>query len=125
MRYLDTNILVRLITGDDRRAAEAALKMVDAADRASLFVHDCVLTEICFVLEFGPYKMKRVEIVKGIRLILDAPQTTYDDRTPKALDIFEKHRKLDFTDCLLIVHADGDKVETFDKEIIKFQKSND
>jgi predicted nucleic-acid-binding protein len=119
MIFVDTNILVRIITGDDRILAQKALEMIDTFGKDDMYVDETVLSELCFVLEFQDYKMKRLDIYNAIMDVLDSPQFTNSVNTYSALEIYKNNSKLDFTDCLILVKSKK-SVLTFDKDILKF-----
>ncbi len=81
MRAVDTNVLVRLVTGDDPKQASAAEKFVSGG----AWVSHLVLAETIWVL------------------------TTVYDRDPPALaqtvDFLLKHRDLTIQDAEVVVHA--------------------
>lgn len=122
MKYVDTNILVRIITGDDRVLMVRAIDMIESHGKDDLFVDESVISELCFVLEFHIYRMKRADIHDAIIDILESPQFVCSKHTIPALILYKKHPKLDFTDCLLLIKSEND-VATFDKEILKLIKA--
>ncbi len=121
MKYLDTNILVRLITGDDHVLRQKAVELIESAGKEELFIDNTVLVELCFVLEFQVYKMMRDDICGAIRDVMTLSQITYDPSLTKIIDLYGQYQKLDFTDCALLVLSQSNVV-TFDKDILTLQK---
>jgi predicted nucleic-acid-binding protein len=122
MVYLDTNILVRLATFDDPAAAKDVATYIAEKPKDSLVVSEGVVVEVCFVLEFHEYKMKRADICGFLREVFSLSQVVADPKIERALALYGTHRKLDFLDCLLVV-ASGGSVYSLDKELMKLCKS--
>jgi predicted nucleic-acid-binding protein len=121
MRYVDTNILVRVITGDNHQLATQALQEIEHSERNSLFIHDAVLVELCFVLEFHDYAMARHDIADAITILADSSQITVAPHSLQAIDRYRQHVKLDYADCLLWVLGDGD-VMTYGDRLSRVMK---
>lgn len=123
--YIDTNILLRVITGDVPELTKRAYGVIHAQEAGSIIVLEAAVVEICFVLEFHePYKMTHRQIADRLLAVIGTEQFKYDDTLVETLRIFAKHPKLDFVDCLLAVKAKGRKknVLTFDTELQKVLK---
>ena len=119
MKYLDTNLLVRIITGDNQALAEQAISTIERGGQGEFCVIDAILVELCFILEFHSYRMTRSDIAAAIETLLAAPQITVSDTTKKALAIYRDHLKLDYADCLLFALGGKHGVVTFDKDLQK------
>lgn len=119
MKYIDTNVLVRIITGDDQVLANKAIAEIERGGKEDFCIIDAVLVELCFILEFHTYAMARVDIVKAIEGLIAAPQITVSDQTSRALELYGKHPKLDYADCLLFVLGGKHGVLTFDTDLQK------
>ena len=119
MTYIDTNILVRIITGDDPALADRGFKLLANLGKKSVKISEGVLTELCFVLEFHDYRMQRGDICQALRTIFGFSQIVHDEITERVIDHFEQHSELDFVDCLLLERARQDEVITFDKSLQK------
>lgn len=119
MKYIDSNVLIRIITGDNPKAAHLALQTIEAAAQGEYIVDTTVLVEVCFVLEFHDYKMQRKDIADALLALASATQVSMSKQAVNALTLYKKHTKLDFTDCLLFVLGGKDGVYTFDKEFSK------
>lgn len=119
MRYVDTNILVRVITGDNRALAEEAIIAIESSAQNEICIVDAILVELCFVLEFHDYAMSREDIAGAIRSLIATPQIFVSDSTLTALSLYEKHPKLDYADCLLFALGGRDGIITYDKDLQK------
>lgn len=117
MKYLDTNILVRVITGDDQALAEKAIAIIEGGSQGEFSIIDAVLVELCFILEFYTYRMKRNDIAAALEALIATPQITVSDKTKAALTFYRKYPKLDYTDCLLFVLGGKHGIVTFDKDL--------
>ena len=119
MKYIDTTVLMRVITGDDKALAEQAIAQIQSGGQNEFSILDAVLVELCFVLEFHDYKMSRTDIAEAIEALIAIPQISVTDKTINALRLYKKHPKLDYTDCLLFQIGGKNGVLTFDNELRK------
>lgn len=122
MKYIDTNILIRLITNDVPELTRQAIAMLENSKLGEIMLLDAVITEACFVLEFNPsYQLSRPVIYDGLYAILDEGKLCTDKHTHDALDLYVAHPRLDYVDCLLLVGAGGKQANllTFDKTVLK------
>ena len=121
MTYLDSNIIIRIITGDTPELAEELLATIEQSKKNEFYISATVLVEVCFVLEFHDYAMLRADIYKAINTLISAPQLNISEDAAYALNIYKKFPKLDFTDCYLLALAkqNNAKVLTLDKDLQK------
>lgn len=107
MIALDTNVLVRLVTGDDEAQSLRAKAVFDAHDNTdgALFVADIVLVELCWTLERG-YRLDRSDIAATVRALLDNATVKLEspEATRAALSSFENGSS-GFPDCLIVAKA--------------------
>ena len=120
MIAVDTNVLLRLLVGDDASQAAKARRLFDRADakQKSIWVSDTVLVELVWTLARA-YSRDRTDIVKALRslsshatVVLESAAAVRD-----AIDAFERGRA-DCADCLLAMKAQSagcDEVATFDR----------
>lgn len=76
---LDTNVLVRYLTQDDRAQAERASRVIESAAAGELFVSAVVVCELVWVLEEA-YDHTRDEIGGVIERLLLTGQFAFDDK---------------------------------------------
>lgn len=119
MKYLDTNILVRVITGDDQTLAAQAIATIEGGAQNEFSIIDAILVELCFILEFHAYRMQRTDIADAVETLIATPQITVSEPTKQTLRLYREHPKLDYADCLLFVLGGKHGVVTFDKDLQK------
>jgi predicted nucleic-acid-binding protein len=121
-RYVDTNILARIITNDVPVLAQEAMAFVQHSGRGELVITDAMLVELFFILEANQrYRYTRAKSVLAFEGILALPQFAIGDLARTAFEMFKATRKLDFADCLLIAASEGevDRVLSFDKGLLR------
>lgn len=123
MIAVDTNVLVRYLTGDDPKQSAEAARFIDGVVERSemLFVSQIVLCEIVWVLSFA-YQVRRAEIAailnqlrRATHLCIESP-----DEVQRATDSFERG-KGDFADYLVAERAAAHGcpvVVTFDRALL-------
>lgn len=121
MRAVDTNVLVRLITGDDPKQAAAAEQFVAAGAWVSLLV----LAETVWVLN-SVYERTATTLVKMIETLLKHKDLTMQDPdvVAAALERYRKRPGLSFSDCLVVEiarKAGHTPVGTFDRDLAKLE----
>ncbi|HEY1645344.1 MAG TPA: PIN domain-containing protein [Candidatus Saccharimonadales bacterium] len=122
IRYVDTNILVRLMTNDVPALAQEAMHQVQKSKPGELIIIDAVLVELFFVLEFNKqYKFSRDKIAIIFNGILSITQFRLSDIAKEAYMLFVHNKKLDFTDCLIAVSGNtkSENVVTFDEGLLE------
>ena len=102
MRAVDTNVLVRLVTRDDRRQTAAAESFVSKG----AWVSTLVLMEATWVLT-AVYDLTHGEIVKAVEMLLHHRELTLQDpdSVAAALEQYRKRPALGFSDCLILETA--------------------
>jgi len=121
---IDTNVLVRFLTGDDQKQAAQARAFLERAAESSapIFVSDIVMCEVVWVLSFS-YEVSRSELVTVLRQLIRTRQLTFSsvDLLARAIDRFSAG-KGDFSDYLIAEHAKEEEcksVVTFDRALLK------
>ena len=119
MIAVHTNVLVRLLVGDDPSQAAKAQGLFDRAAEGgvSVWVSDTVLVELVWTLGRA-YAPDRRDIVKALRALSSHGTVALDSPAAarSANDAFE-HGPADVADCLLSVKAQAvgcDQLGTFD-----------
>ena len=123
MRGLDTNVLMRFVTGDDAaQFATAEELLVRAEDQGERFyVHSIVLCELAWTLRGGEYRYQRPAIADAIEKLLEIPlfEVQSRDQVVRALADFRKGPG-DFADYLIgwaNVDAGCEDTATFDRRL--------
>ena len=119
MKYVDTNVLVRVITGDNPKLANQAIAEIQRGAQNEFCILDAILVETCFVLEFHEYKMTRANIAAALQALISSPQIFITDTTLRSLKLYKDHPALDYADCLLFATGGRNGVLTFDSDLQK------
>ena len=104
MRAVDTNVLVRLLTGDDEAQAVAAEDFITRA--GSAWVSVVVLVETAWVLE-SVYQRSRGEIAAALETLLDHQLLALQEPEliAAALRQFRRKPSVGFSDCVVLESA--------------------
>lgn len=104
MHAVDTNVLIRLLTGDDELQARAAEEFVTRAGNA--WVSLVVLVETTWVLE-SVYDRSRAEIAAAVETLLDHQLLSLQDPevVEAALAQFNRKPTVGFSDCVVLESA--------------------
>lgn len=99
MRAVDTNLLVRLLAKDDAKQEKAALKYIVGGVWVSLLV----LAEVVWVMR-TVYGCDREQLCRFADLLLGNDDLQFEnvDVAQRALETFKQHKKLNFSDCLVV-----------------------
>jgi predicted nucleic-acid-binding protein len=119
MRAVDTNLLVRLVVGDDVRQATSA----EAFVRPGAWVSHLVLAETVWVLE-SVYDLDAGRLGAAVDMLLNHQDLTLQEAgvVARALEQFRRHPRLGFSDCLVLEvarQAGHLPVGTFDRRLAK------
>jgi len=100
---IDTNILVRYVTGDDETQSEKVDKLIDqyVGKSASIFINNIVICELIWVLEKG-YKYHKNQIVTVLKEVAVTLEFCFEDHQTFWLSIIEYEKStVDFSDILI------------------------
>jgi predicted nucleic-acid-binding protein len=99
MRAVDTNIIVRLVTGDDAWQTASAEAFVEKGAWVSVLA----LAEAAWVLS-TVYQRKAAGIANAVEMLLHHRDLTLQDSeaVAAALDLFRLRPGLGFSDCLIL-----------------------
>jgi predicted nucleic-acid-binding protein len=99
MRAVDTNVLVRLVSGDDAGQVAAAEEYV----ASGAWVSHVVLVECVWVLK-SVYSVPHPRLVAAVEMLLDHEVLVLQepDVVAAALAIFRDHPKVAFSDCMVL-----------------------
>jgi predicted nucleic acid-binding protein len=102
--FVDTNILVRHLTGDPPEQAARATKFLAKADE--LLLADLVVAEVVDVLE-SFYQVPRPKVAELVRAIIAFQSVVVLDPAMllRTLEVYEVDR-LDFADAYLVAQAE-------------------
>jgi predicted nucleic-acid-binding protein len=115
MTALDTNVLVRVITNDDRAQAARAAKFLREQER--VFIPKTVLLELEWVLR-SAYRIEPNAIVSALRDILGVFNVEIEDEAAVTQAIEWYDKGMDFADGLHVASAGRErKFATFDNAL--------
>lgn len=109
---VDTNILVRLLTGDMPAVARRQRSRLLALPPNSVLLDNAVVAELVYVLlSVKQYDLSRRDIGRMLKQLLALKQFACQREViVAAADNFVKLPKLDFIDCLLLAHKQTGQV---------------
>lgn len=120
--FVDTNVFLRLITGDDPEKAARCFELFDRAGRGdeSLFTSESVVAEVVYVLSRTSYRAPRAEVEAAFGGVLANPglRLEHKDSVLRALEHWHES-KLDFEDCLSVQHVRRlalDGISSYDRD---------
>ncbi|MEO8571315.1 MAG: PIN domain-containing protein [Chloroflexota bacterium] len=116
--FVDTNVLVRHLTGDPPDMAARATRYLATVDE--LLLPDLILAEVAYVLE-SFYEAPRAQVATTLRAVLAFPaiRVLDADLLQRAVEVYEVHR-LDFADAYLVASAERTGIgviASFDRSI--------
>lgn len=116
--FVDTNVLIRHLTGEPPEMASRATRYLAGADE--LLLPDLILAEVAYVLE-SFYETPRTQVATTLRAVLAFPaiRVVDADLLQRAVEVYEVHR-LDFADAYLVASAERTGISviaSFDRSI--------
>jgi predicted nucleic acid-binding protein len=116
--FIDTNVLIRHLTGEPAAQARRATAFLERADE--LLLADLFAAEVIYVLE-SFYELERARVAELLRSIIGYPAVVVVDAPMllRALEVYEVDR-LDFAEAYLVASAEATGVGTiasFDRTI--------
>lgn len=124
MLAADTNVVVRLLVGDDPAQQQAVLVRLQRARAAgdSVLLGAVVLAEVAWVLDRA-YGYARAQITAALRGLLATPPFVVKERAEVLAAITEYEKgPADFADYLILSSARAEgcsKLLTFDRKLLK------
>jgi predicted nucleic acid-binding protein len=118
--FVDTNVIVRHLTGDPPEQARRATNLLDNV--SSLWLADVIVAEVVYVLE-SVYRVDRDGIAGLMRSIVSSHRMRVSDLPLllRTIEVYEHHR-LAFADAYLVASAERSGVAavvSFDRGISK------
>jgi len=117
--FVDTNVLIRHLTGDPPDLAARATTFLAEADE--LLLPDLIVAEIVYVLE-SYYEVPTEDVARLVRSVIAfAPIQTLDPAVLlRSLEVYETHR-IDFAEAYLVASAEAAGIP----DIVSFDRSID
>ena len=115
--YVDTNVLIRHITGEPPAQAQRVSSYLRQAE--GLRLEDLIVAEAAYVLE-SFYKLSRAGIAQSLRTIILSTEIVVSDAglLLRSLELYESYR-LDFADAYVAALAERSEdgtVVSFDRD---------
>ncbi len=121
MNLIDTNIIIRFLTDEDKELIEKAKAILFDSPDHSLELTTVVFCEIAFVLSTF-YQVPKDEVIRDLALLISLKSISCDQSLLRTtLQIFEKH-SISIVDAYLLSRkklGKNDKLFTFDKRLEK------
>lgn len=122
--FLDTNVLVRYATKDDREKFGEVVRFFESVARGEIvpYLSSVVLLELGFVLKLV-YKFTKFEIMDVVNHMVKMRGVVIVDKTnlKLALELFDKY-KVKFSDCLMASSIPkGVRVFSYDEDFRKMK----
>lgn len=121
---IDTNLLVRYLTGDDPSKANDVKRLLlkAAQDEVRLLIPSVVIAELVWVLQ-SFYKLERSEIVPLLNAILQTHGVEVSDKSVvSGAIVLYRDSAMDFIDAWIVAFAEAAAVRsiyTFDRRHFK------
>jgi predicted nucleic-acid-binding protein len=117
---IDTNLIVRYLTGDHATQSALARGLIDGE---KVFAAVTVLLEVEWVLR-NAYEYQAADVVRALRVFAGLPTVTVQDgaMVAAALDLAEKG--MDFADALHLTRSGHcEAFVTFDRKLVRAAKA--
>ncbi|EJK80082.1 type II toxin-antitoxin system VapC family toxin [Rhizobium rhizogenes] len=120
MIAIDTNLIVRYLTGDHPEQSPSARGIVDGQ---AIFVAATVVLEVEWVLR-STYGYRPTDVARALRAFGGLPTVTVEDAALVAAALELAEKGMDFADALHLgrsAHCEG--FVTFDRKLVKVAKA--
>ncbi len=115
MIVLDTSVLLRFFTQDNKNKAEKVRNLL--LSRENLLLIDAVLLELVFT-SMKVYKQSKTQILEMLKFLLARINIQISQEIRKAVKIYE-HTNVSITDSLVVAYGEGNKIASFDDQLLK------
>lgn len=113
---IDTNLLVRFLTNDDKKQAKQVAKLIE---KNKVFIPKSVLLETEWVLRYT-YELESSIIHHAFTRLLGLKQVTVEDPICISKALMWYDNKMDFADALHLASSHATEAfATFDKDFMK------
>lgn len=120
MLAIDTNLVVRYLTGDHPRQSSRARALIDGE---AVFVAVTVMLEVEWVLR-SAYGYRPAQIARALRSFAGLPTVTVEDGAVVAVALDLAESGMDFADALHLAKAAHCKgMVSFDRKFVKAAKA--
>lgn len=126
--FVDSNIFLRFILEDDKKAAQACEKLFQRAEKEKIVLktNSLVIAEIIWVL-LSFYELNKLDVIEKVRKMIEPEWLKIENKCTllQALILFEREN-VDFIDAFNFIWAregNFDGVISFDKDFDKLDKN--
>jgi predicted nucleic acid-binding protein len=117
----DTNVIVRLLTGDEPKQTEQARRLFDTE---TVFLPKTVLLEAEWVLR-RLYRLDLAAVIRALRALVSLRTVRCEDETAVTQALAWSQEGLDFADALHLASSRAvTRFATFDHALIKLAAAN-
>lgn len=121
MISVDTNVIVRFLTGDDQLQFKKSKALFS---KENIIITTSVILECEWVLRYA-YHFKQHEITTAFRSLFGLPNVQLEQPLVISNAIDWHQNGMDFADALHLAQSkDAEAFVTFDKKLIKFASKN-
>ena len=128
MHFLDANVFLRFITGDDPQKAESCRRLFKAMERneVSMYTIDTVIAEVVYVLSSKAlYGLTHSEVRARLQPILSLPGLKLPNRRVllRALTLYDLYA-VDFEDALSVAYMERlgiEKIVSYDRDFDRME----
>ena len=126
MKFVDTNVFTRYLTGDDPAKAGPCSEFFARVERGeeAACTSEAVIAEIVYVTSSrAHHALTRLDIVRRLQPLLSLPGIAIPHRPTilRALEVYAAHAQLDFEDALTVAHMERLKIE----EVLSYDRDFD
>lgn len=126
MKFVDANVFVRYLTGDDPAKAAASREFFARVERGeeAACTSEAVIAEIVYVTSLrAHHALVRLDIVRRLQPLLSLTGIAIPHRPAilRALEVYAAHAQLDFEDALTVAHMERLNV----KEVLSYDRDFD
>ncbi len=124
MKFLDTNIFVRLLAADDEKKTDACFRLFQRIQRGeeSVTTAEVIIAEVVYVLSSPSlYRLSHEEISSRLAPLLSLRSLKLRNKRTylRALDLYATYPSLDFEDALSAAHMERQgisEIVTYDRD---------
>ncbi len=129
MYFIDANVFLRFLTGDDPEKAESCQRLFKAMEKneVSMYTTETVIAEVVYVLSSKAlYGLSHSEVRARLQPILSLPGLKLPNRKLllRALSLYDLYA-VDFEDALSVAHMerlDLEKIVSYDRDFDKMEQ---
>jgi len=121
---LDTNVLIRFLTSDNKKQADQSEKLFKSANKRSLEIPDLIIAEIVYIL-LSYYNLSKEEVINKISILVEFEKFKINKKIIKKTLSYFKEANISFVDaylCSLVYCGKNNLLYSFDRQLLKKQE---